>query len=133
MKPPQEPSLIRRMIAARVKQMAAKGPVLTASLVRIAKHCGRAGCHCQPAAKGGRDEKHVGNYVTYKEAGKTRTVYVPLSQLEEVRAWHEEAQRMRRLMQECSQLCLAWIRRQAQIKRETASRRTPSPRSSSRR
>jgi len=108
---PSERSLVRRMVAARVNQLAARGPVLTASLVRIAKHCGRPGCHCQ------RGEKHVGNYLTYKVKGKTRTVYVPLAQLEEVRAWHEEAKRMRRLMQECSQLCLALVRPTARGKR----------------
>ena len=132
MKAPPELSLLRRMIAARVKQLAARGPVLSASLVQIAKHCGRAGCHCQPPERGGRGEKHVGNYLTYKEAGKTRTVYVPLSQLAEVRTWHAEAQRLRRLMQECSALCLAWIRRRAQVKREQASRTPPSARSSCR-
>lgn len=47
MKVPDHPTLIRRMLGARVKKLAARGPVLTASLVRIAKHCGRQGCRCQ--------------------------------------------------------------------------------------
>ncbi len=125
MRTPKELSLVRRMLRARVKRMAARGPVLTASLVRIAKQCGRAGCRCQ------RGEKHVGNCVTYKEKGKTRTVYVPLSQLEEVTAWSEEARRLRALMQESTQLCLALIRGRARIRREQRLRERGSEGSSS--
>ena len=47
-------------------------PLLAASLVQIAKHCGRRGCRCQPG------EKHVGHYITFSEGGKTRTVYAPV-------------------------------------------------------
>ena len=106
MRVPKHPTLIRRMLDARVKKLKAGGPALAASLVKIKKHCGRAGCHCQ------RGEKHVGNYVTYKEKGKTRTVYVPLDLLEEVKAWIEEHRRLKRLSQEISQLAIARIRRE---------------------
>jgi len=103
MKVPDHPTLIRRMLGARVKKLAARGPVLTASLVRIAKHCGRQGCRCQ------RGQKHVGNYLTFKRAGKTRTVYVPLDLVEEVRQWIAEARRLKGLMAESSQLAVALV------------------------
>jgi len=77
MKVPKHPTLIRRLCHARVKELKATRPVLAASLVIIRKHCGRPGCHCQ------RGEKHPGHYITYKEKGKTRTVYVPLDLVEE--------------------------------------------------
>ena len=63
---PEHPTLIRRMLDARLKQVATAKPVLAASLVEIAKHCGRKGCHCQ---QGG--PKHVGHYLTSKVQGKT--------------------------------------------------------------
>lgn len=116
MKIPKHPTLIKRMIDARVKKLDATGPVLAASLVKIKKHCGRPGCHCQ------RGEKHVGNYVTYKEKGKTRTVYVPLDLLEEVKAWIAEHRRVKRLSQEISQLSIARIRGHVTARRRKAGR-----------
>ena len=44
----------------RLKKLVVQKSVLSASLVQIAKHCGRPGCRCQ------RGEKHVGNYLTFK-------------------------------------------------------------------
>lgn len=97
---PKHPTLIRRLRDARLKQLRASRPVLAASLVRIAKHCGRLGCHCQ------RGRKHVGHYLTYKQQGKTHTVYVPHELLPEVQAWIAEHRRLRRLTQEVSGLNL---------------------------
>jgi hypothetical protein len=103
MKVPRHPTQIRQMLQARVKKMAAERPVLSASLVRIAKHCGRPGCHCQTG------EKHVGHYLTFKVAGKTRTVYVPLDLVEEVRRWVAEGRRLKLLMKESSALAVALV------------------------
>ena len=102
---PEHPTQIRRMLDARLRQLASDKPVLAASLVQIAKHCGRKGCHCQ---QGG--PKHVGNYLTSKVHGKTRTVYVPLDLLDDVRTWVEEHKRIKNLLQEISQLTLALIK-----------------------
>jgi hypothetical protein len=116
MKTPQHPTLIRRMSESRVRQLRAHGPLLAASLVTIAKHCGRAGCHCQ------RGEKHRGQYLTYKEEGKTRTVYVPLDLIEEVQQWIGEHRRLKHLMQELSQLTLARVRTHVVSRRRRAGR-----------
>jgi hypothetical protein len=102
---PEHPTLIRRMLDARLRQVATTKPVLAASLVQIAKHCGRQGCHCQ---QGG--PKHVGHYLTYKVQGKTRTVYVPLDLLDDVRSWVDEHKRLKHLLQEISQLTLALVK-----------------------
>jgi hypothetical protein len=104
MKTPKHPTLIRRMCQARVKKLTAAGPVLAASLVTIRKHCGRPNCRCQ------RGEKHTGHYLTYKETGKTRTVYVPLELVEEVKGWIREHRRLKRLTQEISQLAVAQVK-----------------------
>lgn len=69
MKIPRHPSQIRRMRDARVRRLARIGPVMAGSLVQIAKHCGRPGCHCQ------NGQKHVGWYLTRSVAGKTQTTY----------------------------------------------------------
>jgi hypothetical protein len=104
MKIPARSSLIVQMIQTRVERFVARGPVLAASLVEIAKHCGREGCHCQTGPK------HVGYYLTLKVAGKTKTVYVPLDLLEEVRAWILEHKRLKQLASEITQLSIARVR-----------------------
>ncbi|HZY31007.1 MAG TPA: DUF6788 family protein [Candidatus Methylomirabilis sp.] len=108
MKIPTRASLIVQMIQSRVSQFVAQGPTLAASLVEIAKHCGREGCHCQTGSK------HVGHYLTLKVAGKTKTVYVPLDLLEEVRSWIKEHKRLKELASEISQLSIARVRGYAQ-------------------
>ena len=110
MKVPRHPTLVRRLRDARVKQLGRAGPLLAGSLVPIAKHCGRAGCRCQPVGRGGRGEKHVGWYLTRYHAGKTQTTYVPVDLVKEVRAWVQEHRRVRRLVREISELNRALIR-----------------------
>lgn len=103
MKIPRHPTLIRRHLDSRVRQFVARGPLLAASLVEIARHCGRAGCRCQSG------HKHVGHYLTFKADGKTRTVYVPQDLLKEVRSWIQEHQRLKQLGKEISQLSIARV------------------------
>lgn len=104
MRIPKHPTLVKRFIEARVKKLRAERPVLVASLVRIARSCGRQGCRCQ------RGEKHVGDYLTFKVAGKTKTVYVPRAMVAEVRSWIQEHRRLRKLSDEISQLAIAQVR-----------------------
>ena len=114
---PEHPTLIRRMLDARLRQVATTKPVLAASLVQIAKHCGRQGCHCQ---QGG--PKHVGHYLTYKVQGKTRTVYVPLDLLHDVRSWVDEHKRLKNLLHEIHQLTVALLRAKARQRKRKAGR-----------
>ena len=116
MKVPKHPTLIRRMLNARVKRLCAAGPVLAASLVRIAKTCGKAYCRCL------RGQKHVGHYLTFKVKAKTRTVYVPQELLEDVSSWIAEHRRIRQLDKEISLLCLALIRSHVRARRRAAGR-----------
>ena len=105
----RHPGNIRRMLASRLKRVRASKPLLAASLAAISKICGNPACHCQ---RGG--DKHLAYHVTYKERGKTHTVYVPLDFTEEVRSWIEEHRRLKRLLQEITQLSLALVRTHAQ-------------------
>lgn len=89
MKVTRHPTNLRRMIQARVDQLAPKCPPLAASLGKQA---------------GG------GSHVTLKHAGKTQTVYVPKDLTEEVQASIQEHRRIKRLLREITQLQLERIR-----------------------
>ena len=91
---------------ARVKKLAPECPSLAASLVVIPHTCGNKRCKCYK----GDQFKHKGNYLTFKEKGKTKTVYVPLDLLEEVRQWIAEHKRRKILSKEISDLNIALIR-----------------------
>jgi len=117
MRVPEHPTLILRMRDARIKQVRQVGSLLAGSLVQIAKHCGRAGCHCQSG------EKHVGWYLTRYHRGKTQTTYVPLDMVEEVRGWIEEHRRVKRLMAEISELNRALIRTHVAARKRRKGRR----------
>lgn len=116
MRIPTHPALIRQRRDARIRQLAARGPVLAASLVTIARRCGRPGCHCTQGAL------HVGHYLSYKVAGKTRMVYVPGDLVEEVRGWIAEHRRLRQLTREITQLTLAQIRGHVTARKQRAGR-----------
>lgn len=89
MRLPEHPTTLRAMRDARVKQLLPRCPPLAASLGRQA---------------GG------GAQVTLKQAGKTRTVYVPKDLTEEVEASIREHQRLKKLLREITQIQLALIR-----------------------
>jgi hypothetical protein len=116
MRIPKHPTLIRRFRDARLKQLRPHGPILAASLVCIAKHCGRPGCRCQ------RGHKHIGHYLTYKQQGKTHTVYVPKELIPEVQTWIAEHRRLRRLTQEISCLSIAQVKSHVTARRRRAAR-----------
>jgi hypothetical protein len=89
MRIPKHPTLIRQMRDARAKDVVARCPPLAASL--------------------GRQVTGMW-HVTLKQAGKTRTVYVPVDLKEEVQASIHEHRRLKRLLREITQLQLALIR-----------------------
>jgi hypothetical protein len=101
MRIPKHPTLIRSQRDARVKEFVARRPPLAASLGRQA---------------GG------GAHVTWKEKGKTKTVYVPKDLTDEVAASISEHQRLKRLAREISQLQLALIRGHAEAQARRAGR-----------
>ena len=72
MRVPSHPTLIRRMLDRRLKQLAPTGPVLAASLVLLNKRCGQPSCRCHHGGP-----LHQAHHLTFKEEGKTHTAYVP--------------------------------------------------------
>jgi hypothetical protein len=113
---PKHPTLIRRHLEARRKEFSARSPMLAASLVLVQRRCGRPGCHCQ------KGPRHPTHYLTCKQDGKTRTVYVPKDLLKEVQSWIREHQRLRKLSQHISQLALAQVQTHVSDKRRKAGR-----------
>jgi len=111
MRVPDHPTLLRRMLDARLKKMAPTGPALAASLSEVQKTCGKPSCACH---HGGA--KHTAWHLTLKVDGRTRTVYVPVDLLDDVRSWVAEHQRLRRLQAEVTQLTLALVTTHATAK-----------------
>jgi hypothetical protein len=114
---PSRPSQIRRMPDSRLKRVAADKPVLAASLALVHKRCGQPSCGCH---RGG--PAHPAYHLTYKEGGKTRTVYVPQDLVTEVQSWVDEHQRLKSLLGEISQLTLALVRNHVQDRRRRRGR-----------
>ena len=116
MKIPKHPTLIRRFLLARQKQLHAKCPLLAASLVTIRRTCGNPNCRC---AKG---KKHPGHYLTWKFKAKTHTAYVPVDLLPQVKLWTQEHRRIKQLVRQLTQLSLALIQTHVTAKRRRRER-----------
>ncbi len=116
MKVPKHPTLIQRQLQARLKALHPQAPVLAASLVLIQRRCGRTGCHCQSGAA------HPTYYLTCKQKGKTRTVYVPRDLLKQVQSWIREHHRLKKLTHQISQLALAQVQTHVTQRRRRAGR-----------
>jgi hypothetical protein len=105
MRLPAHPTLIRRMLQARLKKLTTTTPVLAATLSSYAHRCGRPACRCHHGGP-----LHTGQHLTFKEQGKTRSVYVPKELLPEVRSWLSQHQRLKLLLKEIHQLSVALVR-----------------------
>jgi hypothetical protein len=115
MRVPGRPTLIRRMLQSRLQQLVPTGPLVAASLNRVSKRCGQPSCSCHHGGP-----LHQAHHLAFRQAGKTRTVYVPQDLLEEVRAWVLEYRRIKTLIDEISQLTVALVRghvRQRRLRR----------------
>jgi hypothetical protein len=117
MRVPDHPTLIRRMLDCRLKKLATASPILAATLGSYTHRCGRPQCRCR---QGG--PLHQGQHVTFKDRGKTRTVYVPKDLLPEVRSWIAEHQRLKRLLKEIHLLSVALVRTHSRHQKRKAGR-----------
>src|SRR5205085_10797184 len=118
MRIPKHPAFILRMLQHRLKKLATSSPILAASFGTYTHRCGRPSCRCHHGGP-----RHVGQHLTFKEAGKTRSVYVPKELLPEVRTWLAEHKRLKTLLQEIHQLSVALLRTHALHNRRLAGRR----------
>jgi len=99
--------VLKQRIRARVKRLAQCGPFVAGTLNTIER-----------SGKGG---KVVVSYLlTFKQKGKTRSIYVPKDMVPEVRQWVEQHRQLKKLMAEISQLSVGVIRRYVPEKRAAA-------------
>jgi hypothetical protein len=117
MRLPGHPTLILRMLQHRLKKLATSSPILAASFGTYTHRCGRSSCRCHHGGP-----LHTGQHLTFKEAGKTRSVYVPKELLPEVRLWLAEHQRLKTLLREIHQLTVAMLRARARLLKLKAGR-----------
>jgi hypothetical protein len=117
MRVPDHPTLLDRMIQHRLKQLVTRTPVLAATLASYTHRCGRAGCHCRHGGP-----LHAGQHLTFKERGKTRSVYVPKDLIPQVQAWIAEHKRLKQLLKELQQLTVALVRTHAAHRRRKKGR-----------
>lgn len=116
MKIPKHPTLIARHLQARIKDFHIQGPLVAASLVAFRRKCGRPGCHCQSG------QGHPAYHLTYKQQGKTRSVYVPVDLVPEVQQWVKEYQRIKGLLRHLSKLAMAKIQTHTRSQRRKRGR-----------
>jgi hypothetical protein len=78
--------------------------LLQATIVRRKMTCGKPTCHCA------HGEPHIAISLTYKEKGKTRTVYIAKEMQEEALAWARNWRRFRRLLKQESAALIEALR-----------------------
>jgi hypothetical protein len=117
MRVPDHPTLIRRMLDSRLQKLVPSSPVLAASLSSYRHRCGRPSCRCHHGGP-----LHQGQHLTFKDKGKTRSVYVPKDLLPEVRTWVAQHKRLKQLLQEIHLLSLALVQSHARHQRRKAGR-----------
>jgi hypothetical protein len=81
-----------RRILARLRTI---GPFLEGSLTLTTKRCGKPACRCVEAGP-----IHEAAVLTWKDAGTTRTLHVPIALREEVATWVAEGKRLKELSHE---------------------------------
>jgi hypothetical protein len=112
MRVPGHPTLIRRMLQARLKRLAATSPLLAGSLGQAFRPCGTPSCRCHHGGP-----KHAAYQLTFKDQGRSRSVYVPKDLVQEVRQWLATQRRLDQLLHEIHQLSMALIRTHVRYRR----------------
>jgi len=89
---PSRTSAAGQRVLARLRAI---GPFLEGSLTITTKRCGKPTCRCLEAGP-----IHEAAVLTWKEAGTTRTLHVPIALRDEVAAWVDEGKRLKQLSHE---------------------------------
>ncbi len=80
-----------------LRQIQNLGPWIEGTLVITARKCGKDNCACHH-----QGPKHPVLFVTWKEAGKTRSLYIPRQLEAEVKQWTENYRRLKELIRQIS-------------------------------
>ena len=117
MRIPEHPTRIRAQLKARLGRLGSDQPLLAGTLTEIRKKCGSKKCRCFT-----HGELHTAWHLTFKDKGKTKTVYVPFDLLDEVRSWIDNHKRHKDLLAQIHLLGVALIRTHTKAKRRKAGR-----------
>ena len=82
-----------------VNQIASLDPWIEGTFVSTSRRCGKKNCACH---KGGA--RHPVLYLTWKENGKTLSLYVPKRWEDDVRRWVENYKKLKGLIREVTLL-----------------------------
>ena len=89
---------------AALRQIAGIGPFIEGTLIKVPhKSC-----------------RHVAHRLTFKVDGRTRTVYVPLDRVEDVKQWTREYKRLKRLIKTVTRASLGELRNHVRSRRAAA-------------
>jgi len=102
---PKSISTLERQIGAKIKSLGEAGTFMSGSLVEKRWKCAKPDCICNRTGK-----LHTGYAVTSKVKGKTRSVYVPVAMVEEVKGWVKEYKRLQKVIKEINTLAEQVIR-----------------------
>ena len=92
-------AMLKKQINTRINKLGEKKQFIVGSLVESKRKCGSKVCAC---ANGG--ELHSAHILTKRENGKTKTIYIPVDMVEEVRGWSNEYKNVKKLIHEIDEL-----------------------------
>lgn len=118
MRMPKSINTLKRQIDAKIRSLGEAGTFMSGSLIQKRWKCAKPDCICNRTGK-----LHTGYAVTSKVKGKTRSVYVPVSMVDEVKGWVKEYKRIQKVMKEINALAEQVIRLQVPVARAKSQRK----------
>ena len=91
--------MLKKQINTRISKLGQSKKFIVGSLVESKRKCGNKKCAC---ANGGA--LHNAHILTKRENGKTKTIYIPVDMVEEVREWSLEYKNVKKLIHEIDEL-----------------------------
>ncbi len=88
-----------------LSQIKSLDPWIEGTLVATARKCGKKTCACH---RGG--PRHPAFFITWKEAGKTVSLYVPRALEPKVREWSQNFRKLKALIRQASDIQKELIR-----------------------
>lgn len=93
----REKRLLETKRAKLLQRINKLSPWIEGTLVTTTRFCGRKNCTCHTSG-----QKHPVMYVTWKENGKTVSLYIPKNLETEVKSWVENYKRLKELIRQIS-------------------------------
>ena len=88
-----------------IRQIQSLDPWIEGTLVTTSRKCGKDNCGCHH-----QGPKHPVLFVTWKEAGKTVSLYIPRHLEAEVKQWTENYKKLKALIRQISEVQKQMIR-----------------------